>query len=270
MSDEHTLVSLARSLASTPGAQMGGLVRRVRDLSVLPLTGDTVLVVACDSLGAIGPKPGDAVAASGVDVGYFTARVPLLEVICAGAMPVLMVDALAVELEPSGRTILDGLRMACAEAGIDPAVALTGSTEENVPTSQTGVGIIVLGVAPLAALRPGTSQPDDGIYLIGIPKSAPGQRVFRDDPEMVTMERVQALLAQPGVHDLLPAGSKGAAWEARQMASSANLIFQPDADVAPDLLRRSGGPATSILVSASAALFPLAGAPVLRIGTLAG
>lgn len=265
---DNTLVRLAQSLAHTPNMPAHSLVRRVRDLSLLPLTEDSVLVVACDSLGAIGPKPQDAVAASGEDVGYFTARVSLLEVICAGATPVLVVDALAVELEPTGGAILDGVRVACVEAGIDPALAITGSTEENVPTSQTGVGITVLGVAPVAALRPGTSQSGDGVYLVGIPKSAPGQRVFRGDPEMATLGGVRALLAQPGVHDLLPVGSKGVAWEARQMATSAGLAFQPATDVDPELSRRSGGPATALLISASAAPHSLARVPVLRVGTL--
>ena len=271
MADAHnggtTLVGLAQMLAQSGNVQTSGMVRRMRDISLLPLTEESALVVACDSLGAIGPKAGDAIVATGEDVGYFTARVPLLEVICAGATPLIVVDALAVEMEPTGQTILAGVRIACVEAGIDPSLAISGSTEENVPTHQTGVGIMVLGIAPLAALRPGTSKPGDGVYLVGTPKSAPGQHVFRDDLEMVTLESVRALRSQPGVHDLLPIGSKGAAWEAQQIASSAGLMFQPEAGIDPDLLQRSGGPATSVLASAST-VPSLTDTPVQRIGTL--
>lgn len=269
MDMEATLAYLAATLGSAQPARPAGLVRQVRDLSVLALTADSVLVVACDSLGAIGPKPGDAVHVTADVVGYFAARVPLLEVLCAGATPVLVVNALAVEWEPTGRAILAGVRDACSEAGLDAAAAITGSTEENVATNQTGVGVTVLGVASRSGLRPGTARGGDNLYLIGTPKSAPEQHVERSDPEMVTFADVLALLEQPAVHDLLPVGSRGAQWEARQLADSAHLTLQLDTtlDAATSaLLERSGGPATALLVAASAT--PLTRAPLWYLGRL--
>jgi hypothetical protein len=266
---DHTLVGFARALAGTLAARPPGLVRRVRDLSLVPLTEDTVLVVACDSVGAIGPKPGDAVSAEGETVGYFAARVPLLEVLCAGAVPLLVVDALMVELEPTGSAILAGVRRACREAGLDEDAAVTGSTEENVPTNATGVGVMVLGVAPRASLYPGAAQSGDGLYLLGVPKSAPTHAVVMGDPEMVAMRAILDLRSHSTVHDLLPVGSRGAAWEAGQLAASAGLRARLELGNVADgeLLRRSGGPATAVLVAA--AVPPtVPGVPLRRIGVL--
>ncbi|MDQ7992185.1 MAG: AIR synthase related protein, partial [Propionicimonas sp.] len=125
------------------GPDWGGVapvVRRVRDL--LLLDGD--LVVVTDSVGGIGPKPADTVPADAATAAHFALRVPLLEVLCAGARPIAVVDALCVELSPTGEAMIAEIRRLAGEAGVPPA-AITGSTEENVATVATGVGVTVLG-----------------------------------------------------------------------------------------------------------------------------
>src|SRR5262249_17941012 len=84
--------------------------RRGRDLSVLTIVPGVLLVVACDSNGGIGPKPRDTVATSGYELGRLAVRVPLEEILACGATPLLLIDTLNVEREPTGAAILAGVR----------------------------------------------------------------------------------------------------------------------------------------------------------------
>jgi len=71
---------------------LASMTRRFRDLLVFEATGS--LVIACDSIGGIGPKPADTIAADARTTAHFGVRVPLLEVLCAGARPIALVDTL--------------------------------------------------------------------------------------------------------------------------------------------------------------------------------
>jgi hypothetical protein len=217
-------------------------VRRVRDLLVL----DGTLVVASDSVGGIGPKPADSVAADAVTVAHFALRVPLLEVLCAGARPIAVVDALCVEYEPTGRTMIEEIRRLAAEAGV-PAEAVTGSTEENVVTRATGVGVTVLGRLPSEDAVGGGSRPGDVVVCAGLPLSAPRDEIVIGHPGQVSVRAVRAALASGLVHDALPVGSRGLAWEVPELARSAGSEFTWLES--PVSRTDSGGPASCVLFS---------------------
>lgn len=222
----------------TPGAE----THRVRDLLVL----DGSLVVACDSLGGIGPKPADSVAADAVTVAHFALRVPLLEVLCAGAVPIAVVDALCVEYEPTGRVMIEEIRRLAVEAGVPPE-AVTGSTEENVPTRATGIGVTVLGRLPTDRPAGGQSLPGDLVVCAGLPLSAPRDEIVIGHPGQVSVAAVRAVLASEAVHDALPVGSKGVAWEVTQLAEPAGLTAEwLESEVSRT---DSGGPASCVLFS---------------------
>ncbi|MGH3655731.1 MAG: hypothetical protein ACRDUA_03640, partial [Micromonosporaceae bacterium] len=105
-------------------------VRAVRDIIVLSGSGEG-MVVACDSVGGIGPKPADTVTVPGSTTAHFAARVPILEVLCSGADPVVVVNTLCVEMDPLGIEMIAAVRELAARAGVAPD-AVTGSTEDNV------------------------------------------------------------------------------------------------------------------------------------------
>ncbi|MFG3714965.1 hypothetical protein [Micromonospora sp. NPDC047730] len=221
-------------------------VRRIRDLTVLDLT-DSCLVVACDSVGGIGPKPHDTVAVPASTVAHFATRVPLLEVLCAGATPTLVVNTLCVEADPQGREMIAAVVALAAEVGLD-ADRVTGTTEDNVPTVATGIGVTVLGEAAHGALRPGASRPGDVVVCLGLPRSAPRDRVVPGHPDFVGLADLRALLDSGIVHDALPVGSKGLAWEVPQLAASAGLTVDWRTDH-PVPVDRSAGPSACVLVS---------------------
>jgi len=217
--------------------------RRVRDLLVL----DEYLVIAADSIGGIGPKPADTVYADARTVAHFALRVPLLEVICSGARPMAVIDNLCVELEPTGREMLDEIRLLAAQAGIDPE-AVTGSTEENVRTQATGIGVTVLGRIGPGGLLSGHSRIGDVVLCAGLPLSAPHDDVRIGHPSQVTVTAVSAAVASGLVHDALPVGSKGLTWEVAQLTDSAGLrhVWLDPAVVS---VTASGGPASCVLMS---------------------
>lgn len=248
---------------------------RERDLVYLRTGADEVLVVACDSDGGLGPKPADTVAVSGFDLGRFAARVPLLEVIAAGATPVLVVDTLAVELEPTGSAIISGVRTEAELAGLSPD-AVTGSTEDNVPTVATGVGVTVLGRAAIDALRIGTARSGDLLAVVGHPMSAPDHQFGPDSPGVLSCPALTAALEIPGITEALPIGSSGVRAEIDQLARTAGLTVTvlPDWPFDND---QSGGPSTAALVTVSSdhdegetldALADASGLPIVPVARL--
>ena len=219
-----------------------------RDLSLLPILPGLLLVVACDSDGGIGPKECDTVQVPAYILGRFGTRVPLMEVIAVGAWPFLVVDVLSVEMEPTGREIIRGVADEVQEAGLDPAVALNGSTEDNVLTRATGMGVIVLGLAREGDLKPGRARAGQIVVCVGYPKSAPEDEVRLDDPQIADLPTARKLAALPYISDLLPVGSKGVRYEAEQIAQAAGLTFQALDNPGLDL-NKSAGPATCLLAS---------------------
>ncbi len=233
--------------SGTGGPGAPGL-HRVRDLLVLNLEGGRAVVIACDSAGGVGPKPDDAVAAPGYVVGRFTARVALMEILAGGASPVAVVNSLCVEPFPTGEEIARGVREEASLAGVDPEAAVTGSSEKNIPTLQTGLGVTVVALADPAGLRPGRAAPGDLVIAAGRPKW--GNEVRLDDPEIADLELVRLLGSRPGVHDLLPVGSRGIAREARVMGESAGLRYVPLLPPGWDVAK-SAGPSTCLLAAIS-------------------
>ena len=210
-------------------------VRRIRDLLIL----DGTLVIAADSIGGIGPKPADTIPSDARTVAHFALRVPLLEVLCAGARPIAVIDNLCVELDPTGAPMIEEIRRLAAEAGVAP-LAVTGSTEENVATQATGIGVTVIGRIGPGGLLSGGSRSGDLVICAGLPLSAPNDEVWIGHPAQVTVAGV--------VHDALPVGSRGVGWEVGQLAASAGLKHTR---LSPNDLffTASGGPASCVLFS---------------------
>lgn len=246
---------------------------RCRDLTLLDVNEAQYLVVACDSDGGIGSKPQDIVKVSDELVGIFGVRVPLFEIIACGAEPFLVVDCLSVEMDGTGARILEAIKAYARLAGIEDDAQFTGSTEDNVPTVQTGIGVTVLGMADKQRFFPGSSKAGDSVVCAGIPKSGPRHRLTREDPEVLSIEDLMELRSLSCVRDVLPVGSKGVLREAHQLGASASLTFVPNADAGIDL-RQSAGPSTCVVLSVAREdarrVLAAVAAPTREIGVLEG
>ncbi len=247
----------------------------MRDLLLWELADPATLVMASDSLGGIGALPQDRYSCPPKDVGYFTARVVLFELLAAGAVPRLLLFTLANGGEYA-RQILAGVRLALAEAGLPEDFPVNGSSEKNMATEMTSAGFTLIGTRS-ERYRPGSAQPGDGLWLVGRPKSAPADPVVRGDPEFCSFAQLADLDRESGVHDMVPVGSGGALPEIERMAEQSRTRAVIDPSFA-GLLDRSGGPATALVVAASEQAVEVLGrlgvsasppsVPVTRVGIL--
>jgi hypothetical protein len=227
-------------------------VRKVRDLSLISLDNKRTMIIACDSCGSVGMKPGDAFKVPPVIVGKMTVRVPLLEVMCAGAEVVSVADAVCNEMEPTGREIIRGIKEELAEAGIKDII-LTGSTEENFETSSTGLGVTVVGIASKSNLKVNRVKDEALIVSIGLPKVGDEINLVKDT-EIVDYKTIKRLLREEDVYEIVPVGSKGIAYEAEQLAINNKLNLHLERNIKVNL-KKSGGPATCVIAAINAHSF---------------
>lgn len=202
----------------------GGLtVQRFRDV-LYWVDGSSAYVLACDSNAGIGARPNDALRQSPVETGYSAAKVALMEVLAAGAAPFVLTNALGGPRDEYGQQILDGIRMAIAE--VDGDVTLTGSDETNVATQQTAVGVTVIGRAPANGLRLGGAGQGDVIACVGVPKDGLIVPYTEGEDDIANLHDVQHAAGLDTVHELLPVGSRGVAYEAQQFAAGVDGIVR--------------------------------------------
>jgi hypothetical protein len=247
-------------------------LRRFRDLTLVSLLGDLHLVIACDSNASIGEKPNDGLAKPYTEVGISALKVPVMEVLAAGAVPLLIINALCMEMEPSGRKFIETMSRELARCGFDPNMMLTGSTEDNVPTLQSGVGITVIGLASDEKLRLGQTQEKDVVLCVGNPKGGVAIPYAEGDPDIASISTVQSLNDVSSVHEILPVGSKGVVYEANELANAAGCNFRLGDDPPAINLYQSAGASTAVLASIAAShISSVANAvsvPVYEIGTI--
>lgn len=219
-----------------------------RDVLLFEFEKDRVIVIGCDSSGGIGPKPLDKVRVDGFTLGRFTARVALMEVLSTGAKPVCLVNTLSVEPEPTGAQIIKGVRDEAKRAGLDPALAVTGSSEKNVTVDQTGIGVTAVGIAERELLRIGHSRKGDVVVALGVPCFGSEVLSAEREGKVAEMNDLLKLLNLDSIHEIIPVGSQGIAYEVGIVAQGSNLSYglasHPEVD-----LHRSAGPATAILAT---------------------
>jgi len=211
-----------------------------RDLTIISEFADKCLVIACDTCAAVGEKKEDVLNLPAYYVGKFTSRVALTEVMCSGATPITLINGAANEMKPTAESFIQGIQEELRNADITDII-LTGSTEENFTTSMTALAITVIGVASENELKFRQAEKGDKLILIGKPKV--GAEVDLEGSGFYS--EIKALLALPGVREIVPVGSKGIAYEAENLASLNNMTFN-FANVPVDIYK-SAGPATCLL-----------------------
>ncbi|MBO1263491.1 selenophosphate synthase [Proteiniclasticum sp. SCR006] len=220
---------------------------KYRDLTLISWDEETYLVVTCDSSGGIGDKQRDSVPVSPRILGFHTAQVALLEMLSVGVSPLALCNTLSVEMHPSGEEILKGIHDALSLLENGDQVEVTGSTEENIAVSQTGLGITVMGKARKKDfLFPETSEGDQAV-VIGMPLM--GGCVLEAKPsELFGLKTLQKLQGKDYIHEVIPAGSQGIIQEIRLLEKRTGLVFL-EAESNPVDLHASSGPATSALIT---------------------
>lgn len=216
-------------------------ISRYRDLTILQ-DDQKNLVIACDSSGGIGPKKLDVVKTDGYTLGRFLARVVLMEILSVGAKPITIIDTLAVEMNPTGQDIIRGITAEAMQLGLDTNNLLNGSTEENIPVQQTGVGITAIGEVLKLQCE---SYPGNQVICIGVPKVGP--EVYLEDAEICNLPTIRELREIEGVQEIVPIGSKGINYELNELLKRNVLSFinfKSSIDV-----HKSAGPVTCVIAT---------------------
>lgn len=223
-------------------------VEKIRDLSVLNLIGDISLIVACDSNASNGEKINDTHKNVYLETAVSALKVPLMEVLATGAMPLIIANNLCVEIDPHGKRIIEIMKIELENAGLWDYVQLTGSTEDNMVTTQTGIGVTVIGIVSKDNFKVGKTQAGDVVMCVGLPQSGIEKPYSERDYNVAKISTVKKLRELAYVHEILPIGSKGALYEANELAKTCGKKFKQYDDCEIDLLT-SAGSSTAVLVS---------------------
>jgi hypothetical protein len=225
-------------------------ISKVRDLTLVEISDEKVLVIACDSCGSIGLKEKDVFKVPPYFTGRFTARVTMLEVMSTGAEIITLTNSVCSEMKPTGEEIIRGIKDELQAAGI-PEIVLTGSTEENFTTYSTGLGVTAIGIANPKTIK--VNQAGDGaVVVIGLPKVGSGIDLEKDE-EIVNYEQLKRLLGDPCVYEIVPCGSKGIQYEAETLAKENGLKFRLWENIDIDI-KKSCGPATTVIAAVNSVI----------------
>lgn len=220
---------------------------KYRDLTLVDINEDQMLVISCDSSGAIGNKEKDIVKVSPEVTGYYAAQVSLMEILSFGAKPITVVNTLSVEMDDTGKKIISGIKKALEPLDFDMSSLITGSTEENFPVIQTGMGITIIGIVDRKNWEMPYTQAGLLSVVVGIPKI--GDEVIADNNSTImNISRLLELKEKEYIKEILPIGSKGILYELEEMAKTNNIDFQLEENLNIDL-KKSAGPSTCVLVS---------------------
>jgi len=220
---------------------------KYRDLNLIPWDNMSYLVVSCDSSGGIGNKSKDVVKVSPRTLGFYTAQVALMEMLSIKVIPMVLSNTLAVEMQDTGSEILQGILDALNLLELAEKVEITGSTEENINTCSTGMGITLIGKVSMKDwVRPRTHAYDLAV-VAGLPKV--GKMVIDSDGTgQFSLSLLKKLMRKDYIHEIIPGGSKGIMHEIEELELRDKLVFRNRNTSSLDL-DASCGPATSALIT---------------------
>ncbi|HHV26174.1 MAG TPA: selenophosphate synthase [Tissierellia bacterium] len=222
-------------------------ITKHRDLTLVDINEDQMLVISCDSSGAIGNKEKDIVKVSPEVTGYYATQVSLMEILSFGAEPITIVNTLSVEMDDTGKKIINGIKKALEPLDFDMSSVITGSTEENFPVIQTGMGITIIGIVDKKNWERPYTQAGLLSAVVGIPKI--GDEIIDDkNSTIMNISRLLELKEKEYIKEILPVGSKGILYELEEMAKTNNIDFRLEKNINIDL-KKSAGPSTCVLVS---------------------
>ncbi len=216
-----------------------------KDLTYLTVGGET-LVIATDSCGGIGLKEKDVLNVPNHVVGSFTTRVILFELLCAKAEILTIVNNVCNEMNSTGMEIIQGIASELEKLNISRDI-ITGSTEENMLTSMTAVGVVGIGKCKSKTHKP--CNTGDLLILLGEPKVG-AEIDFTNYSNVVSYADVQTLVNFEGTLEVSPIGSKGVMFESRLLGTINNKSVKLYENNNIDF-NKSGGPATCVVALVS-------------------
>jgi len=220
-------------------------IEQIRDLTLIDFDENKYLGIACDSCGGIGLKEYDVVKVSPQLTAYHTGKVVLAELMSMGFTPMILADGLAVEMNDTGRQLIEGFNEVLSKLK-SIKVHLTGSTEENIKTVQTSMGVTCIGICNKDKLKYKKTEKKDVCMLVGLPLV--GNDVVNNPDKILDIDDFEKLFLCDYIKEMLPVGSRGVAAELGDLCEYNNLNIKYEENIAVDL-KHSGGPSCSCLLT---------------------
>lgn len=221
-------------------------IRQLRDITVIEIDEAKYIGIACDSCGGIGLKSHDVVNVDPKITAYQTGKVVLAELMCMGFKPLVMADGLAVEMNDTGKILIEGFKEVISRLKT-ANVHLTGSTEENIITVQTSMGITCMGVCEKTKLKYKKTNKNDACLLVGEPFV--GNEVLNNPDKIMDIDDFENLYTCDFINEIIPVGSRGVEAELNDLCKLNDLEININRNIKTDL-KKSGGPSCSAIVTA--------------------
>lgn len=234
-----------------------------RDVDFLEIDSNRFLVTACDSCGAIGLKENDVVKVPYNITGKLTTRVCLMEILSIGAKPIGLTVNICNEPTPTGDEILKGIREELIEIGLDIPISI--STEKNMKTSMTALGITGIGIVKKHELLINKVNPGDLVYVAGLPSV--GNEVLENMDLIANTYKLKKFLNIKNIKELIPIGSSGIKGELDKMEKNYNLAVSYNKDISLDL-NKTAGPSTAMIIICRDILKTSLDIPIEAIGKI--
>lgn len=225
----------------------------MRDANLIKFK-DGFLVHACDSAGGIGDLKDDILKVPIELIAKYTLRTALMEVISIGSKP-LSVSAEFANDPEYARGAIDEIRKTIEQFSIPLVI----STEKNFKTSQTGLGISVVGFVRNPII--GNAFKGSDVFVAGYPLV--GDEVLKYSDKILSFDDFLNLRNHDEVGEMIPVGSSGIFEEAKLLARNSDLDLKIDKDEA--WLHKSAGPSTCVVFWS---FKPELGIPIKKIGSL--
>ncbi|MBM7661193.1 hypothetical protein JOC85_001965 [Bacillus mesophilus] len=202
----------------------------------------TELIITTDNSGGVGLKEQDLVRVPNDVVGYYAARVALMEHLSVGGSP-QMVIVQNFTGDHAWNEYKSGINKAMNELGLD-SVPMIGSSETNFTLLQSAMSVTVIGKS---VVKRDHTPVHAEFAVIGTPLI--GQDVVNMEDKVLPLTLFNYLLSQKGIYEIVPIGSKGiqAEWD---MLCNRNKLpwlgIRADDSIS---LKQSAGPSTCVLIS---------------------
>lgn len=217
-------------------------MNQFRDLTLFETKPNQTLVLAAESSSSIGEKPGDQLKAPTEITAQFAARVCLLELLSQQAIPQTIFTLIGNEKEPTGRVMWEAIEAELKHLPEDNEVTLNGSTEDNMETTETSIGIVAVG----AIEGPFETPPyQEAQTVIQVGQPYVGAAVLEHLKDVPSYQDIYKWSKQAEVIDIIPVGANGSRADLDALFSKHSLSLKR-LDV--DWLDQSGGPSTSFVV----------------------
>lgn len=192
-------------------------------------------IATMDNAAAIGQKPQDVVSAPDQLTAYMTARVTFLEQLAAQALPIQVLLA-NFSGDAAWSRYEKGIQQVFAEAGLT-CPAITGSTESNMPTLQSGLAVTMLG--EIQQQRRAFDNDQLSWYTYGLPLV--GEEVLAQPEDVAQLLPVFKAWQSEIVQQVWPVGSRGLQGEFARLFEERHVECALDG-------AKSAGPCTVILL----------------------